>query len=159
MIWIHWKGPYSIIYYSWLTSKTLVFNEYSPSIFIQRRPVVTWNVYVVLLGRLRVLLFSFFETSKCEENWTWINLDPWKFRKIIWPVETRIIARLEAPDLEEAAEVVLLRVYRKKKRSICDCSCILWKRSTSVRFAKAYSGIQYSLRSAAIVCVLHVFPN
>lgn len=74
-------------------------------------------------------------------------------------METRITVQLEAPGREEVAEGVQLRAYRKKKRLIYDCSCIPWKRNVSVRFAKAYSVIQYSLRSAAIVCALHVFPN
>lgn len=74
-------------------------------------------------------------------------------------METRITAQLEAPDRGEVAEEVLLLAYKKRKRLIYDCSCILWKRNASVQFVKVYSVIQYSLKSAAIVCARRVFPN
>ena len=123
------------------------------------RPVATWNVYTLLLGFFIVLLFSFFATTKSKEIDYGFILILVNIRKIIWPVGTRITVQLEAPDREEAAEEVQLRAYRKRKRLIYDCSCIPWKRNASVRFAKAFSVTRYSLRSVAIVYVLHVFPN
>jgi len=142
----------------WLAKLHFLTNTLRLSLY-KRRPVAIWNVYNLLLGFLRVLLFSFSATSKCKETEYGFILILVNIRKIIWPVEARITVQLEALDREEAAGVVQLRAYRKKKRLIYDCSCIPWKRNASVRFAKAYSVIQYSLKSVVIVCVLHVFPN
>lgn len=75
-------------------------------------------------------------------------------------MEAKIIALLVALGLEQAAMVALLRAYKKSlKNLISNCLCILWKKSTSARFAKAFSATLYSSKSAAIECVRRVFQN
>lgn len=138
------KSYYSIIYCSWLTSKSYeIFDEHPASVSVYND--VSVNVYNRIRFPVRII------KRKALNKMSWSLFCLLLYRKITWPVE--ITVQREALDLAEAAIVEAQLWAIKRGRSlISNYSFILWRKSTSVRFVKMFFDIQSSL-NAGIACV------